>query len=187
MYGPTDLKKGKVIVVEGQPFVVVEYNQKVMGRGGSIVNVKIKNLINGAVLPKTYKGQEKIEAGDVTMQKAQYLYNDGEKAYFMNPETFEQFELQLSDAEDVPKYMKEGEEVQLQFFDGNVISVDLPTTVILAVTYTENAVKGDTTTNIQKDATVETGAIVKVPAFIKQGDLLKIDTRDGHYVERAKI
>lgn len=185
MYSPTDLKKGKVIVIDGQPFVVVDYNQKVMGRGGSIVNVKIKNLINGAVLPKTYKGQEKIEAGDVTTQRAQYLYNDGGKAYFMNPETFEQFELQLSDAGDVEKYMKEGEEVQLQFFDERVIAVDLPTTVVLAVTYTENAVKGDTTTNIQKDATLETGLSAKVPAFIKVGDKLKIDTRDGRYLARA--
>jgi elongation factor P len=185
MYGPTDLKKGRVIVIDGAPFVVVDYNQKVMGRGGSIVNVKVKNLINGAVIPKTYKGQEKIEAGDVSTQKAQYLYNDGEKAFFMNPETFEQFELALTDAGDVEKYMLEGQEVQLQFFDGRVISVDLPTTVILEVSYTENAVKGDTTTNIQKDAKLETGVEVKVPAFIKVGEKLKIDTRDGSYLSRA--
>lgn len=186
MYGPTDLKKGKVIVLDGTPFVVVDYNQKVMGRGGSIVNVKIKNLINGAVLPKTYKGQEKIEAGDVSTQKAQYLYNDGEKAFFMNPESFEQFELSLEDAGDVEKFMKEGEEVQLQFFDGRVISVDLPTTVVLEVFDTvANVAKGDTTSNVQKDATLETGITVKVPAFIKIGEKLKIDTRDGSYLSRA--
>ena len=186
MYGPTDLKKGKVIVLDGTPFVVVDYNQKVMGRGGSIVNVKIKNLINGAVLPKTFKGQEKIEAGDVSTRKAQYLYNDGEKAYFMDPETFEQFELSLEVAEEVPKFMRESEEVQLQFFDGNVISVDLPTTVILEVVDTvANVAKGDTTSNVQKDAKLETGITVKVPAFIKTGEHLKIDTRDGSYLSRA--
>ena len=102
MYGPTDLKKGRVIVVDGKPYQVVEYQQKVMGRGGSIVNVRIKNLIDGSVLSKTYKGQEKIEAAEVSNQTAQYLYSDGEKVYFMNPTTFEQFELPLEDAEDVP-------------------------------------------------------------------------------------
>jgi len=186
MYSPTDLKKGAVISIDNQPYKVIEYSQKVMGRGGSIVNVKIKNLVTGAVLPKTYKGQEKIEAAEVTNQNAQFLYSDGETVFFMNPTSFEQFELSLSDAEDVPKFIKEGAEVQLQFFDGRIISVDLPTTVALSVEYTENVVKGDTTSNVQKDARMETGIVVKVPAFIKTSDVLKIDTRDGSYVERAK-
>jgi len=185
MYSPTDLKKGAVISVDGQPYKVVEYSQKVMGRGGSIVNVKIKNLINGAVIPKTYKGQEKIERAEVTNQAVQYLYSDGTDVFFMNPTSFEQFQLPLGDAEDVPKFVKEGEEVQLQFFDGRVIAVDLPTTVTLAVEYTENVVKGDTTSSVQKDAKLETGATVKVPSFVKTGDVLKIDTRDGSYVARA--
>ncbi|MDR0956998.1 MAG: elongation factor P [Candidatus Nomurabacteria bacterium] len=186
MYSPTDLKKGAVIQVDGQPYKVIEYSQKVMGRGGSIVNVKIKNLINGAVLPKTYKGQEKIEVAEVTNQTVQYLYNDGLDAFFMNPTSFEQFQLALADAEDVPKYIKEGEEVQLQFFGDRVINVELPTSVALAVEYTENVVKGDTTSSVQKDAKLKTGVTVKVPAFIKTGDVLKIDTRDGSYIERTK-
>ncbi|MCL1876534.1 elongation factor P [Candidatus Saccharibacteria bacterium] len=185
MYSPTDLKKGAVISIDGQPYKVVEYSQKVMGRGGSIVNVKIKNLINGAVLPKTYKGQEKIERAEISNQTAQYLYNDGSDMFFMNPVTFEQFQLPLSEAEDVPKYIKEGQEVQLQFFGERVINVELPTAVTLLVEYTESVVKGDTTSSVQKDAKLETGIIVKVPAFIKEGDVLKIDTRDGSYVERA--
>lgn len=186
MYGPTDLKKGKVIVVDGQPYQVVDYQQKVMGRGGSIVNVRIKNLINGSVLAKTYKGQEKIEAAEVSIQKAQYLYSDAINSYFMNPDTFEQFELSNEIAEDVPKYMREGDEVQLQFFDGKVITVDLPTSVPLKVIYTEDAVRGNTTSNVMKDAKLETGVIVKVPAFIKIGDVIKVDTRDGSYIERVK-
>ena len=186
MYSPTDLKKNTVIAIDGQPYKVVDYSQKVMGRGGSIVNVKVKNLITGAVLPKTYKGQEKIEAAEVANQTAQYLYADATTVFFMNPTSFEQFELPLSDAEDVPKYIREGEEVQLQFFDSKVIAVDLPTTVNLKVEYTESVVKGDTTSNVQKDAQLETGVVAKVPAFIKTGDVLKIDTRDGSYVERAK-
>ncbi|MCL2037876.1 elongation factor P [Candidatus Saccharibacteria bacterium] len=186
MYNPTDLKKGAVIQIDGQPYRVVEYAQKVMGRGGSIVNVRVKNLITGAVIPKTYKGQEKIERAEVSNQTAQFLYSDGTTVFFMNPTSFEQFELPLTDAEDVPKYILEGQEVQLQFFDGKVIAVDLPTSVALTVEYTENVVKGDTTSNVQKDAKMETGITVKVPAFIKTGDVLKIDTRDGSYVERAK-
>ena len=186
MYQPTDLKKGAVIQIDGQPFKVIEYSQKVMGRGGSIVNVKIKNLITGAVLPKTYKGQDKIERAEVNNQTAQYLYSDGSNLFFMNPTSFEQFELPIEEAEDVTKYVLEGAEVQLQFFDGKVINVELPTTVNLIVTYTENVVKGDTTSSVLKDAKLETGVTVKVPSFIKTDDVLKIDTRDGSYVERAK-
>ena len=186
MYQPTDLKKGAVIQIDGQPFKVIEYSQKVMGRGGSIVNVKIKNLITGAVLPKTYKGQDKIERAEVNNQTAQYLYSDGSNLFFMNPTSFEQFELPIEEAEDVTKYILEGAEVQLQFFDGKVINVELPTTVNLTVTYTENVVKGDTTSSVLKDAKLETGVTVKVPSFIKTDDVLKIDTRDGSYVERAK-
>lgn len=186
MYQPTDLKKGAVIQIDGQPYKVIEYSQKVMGRGGSIVNVKVKNLITGAVLPKTYKGQDKIEPAEVSNQTAQFLYSDGTDVFFMNPTTFEQFQLPVDEAEDVPKYIVEGGEVQLQFFDGRVINVELPTTVSLGVKYTENVVKGDTTSSVQKDARMETGVVVKVPAFIKTGDNLKVDTRDGSYVERVK-
>lgn len=186
MYQPTDLKKGAVIQIDGQPYKVIEYSQKVMGRGGSIVNVKVKNLVTGAVLPKTYKGQDKIERAEVTNQTAQYLYSDGTDLFFMNPTSFEQFQLPVGEAEDVPKYILEGGEVQLQFFDGRVINVELPTTVSLMVTYAESVVKGDTTSSVQKDAKLETGITVKVPAFIKTDDAIKVDTRDGSYVERVK-
>jgi elongation factor P len=186
MYNPTDLKKGTVIQIDGQPYRVVEYAQKVMGRGGSIVNVKIKNLVTGAMLPKTYKGQDKIEAAEINNVAAQYLYSDGSDLHFMNPVTFEQFQISLADAEDVPKYILESGEVQLQFFDGRVINVELPVSVPLLVSYTENVVKGDTTSSVLKDATMETGIIVKVPAFIKTGDQIKVDTRDGSYIERVK-
>lgn len=186
MYSPTDLKKGRLINLNNEPYRVVDYGQKVMGRGGSIVTVKIKSLISGNVLTKTYKGDQKIEAASVETQPAQYLYSDNDTVYFMNPETYDQFELPLEDAEDVPQYMHEGAEVQLQFFDGKVIAVDLPTTVPLRVVDAPDVVKGDTTSSVQKDATTETGLVVKTPAFIKEGDVIKVDTRDGHYVERVK-
>lgn len=186
MYGPTDLKKGTVIQIDGAPYRVVEYAQKVMGRGGSIVNVKVKNLITGALLPKTFKGQDKIEAAEVNNRTAQYLYTDGTDLFFMDPENFEQFQVAIEIGEDVPRYIREGENIQLQFFDGRVINVELPTAVFLKVAHTDNVVKGDTTSSVMKDAELETGTTIKVPAFIKESDILKIDTRDGSYIERSK-
>ncbi len=182
----TELKKGVIFQLDGTPYRVVDYNQKVMGRGGSIVNVRIKSLIDGKVLEKTFKGNEQLDTADVVTENAQYLYNDGAVFYFMNEETFEQFEVPAELVGDGAGYIKEGDRVQLQFFDGRSINVELPKNVPLEVTYTENVVKGDTTSSVLKDATVETGITVKVPAFIKQGDLIKVDTRTGEYLERVK-
>lgn len=186
MYSPTDLKKGTVIQIDGQPYRVIDYNQKVMGRGGSIVNVRVKNLVTGAVIPKTYKGQEKIERAEVRGKTVQYLYADGSSYHFMDPTSFEQFQLPAEDVEDVKDYLREGDEVTLDFFEDRVISVEVPTSMSFEVAYTENAVKGDTSSSIQKDATLETGMVIKVPAFIKTGDIVKVDTRDGSYLERQK-
>lgn len=185
-YQPTDLKKGVVVQVDGKPFKVIDYNQKVMGRGGSIVNVRLKNLIDGSVVPKTYKGQERVDSAEVNNQKVQYLYNDGANFFFMDPSSFEQFELPADVVEDNAGYLKEGEELNLQFFDGRVINVELPKNVYLTVTYAEDVVKGDTTSSVLKDATLETGLVVKVPAFIKTGDIISVDTATGEYRERKK-
>jgi elongation factor P len=182
----TNLKKGVLFQMDGIPYRVVDYNQKVMGRGGSIVNVRIKSVLDGKVLDKTFKGNETVDSASVTNQAAQYLYNDGATFHFMNPETFEQFEISSDMVGDGAGYMKEGDEIQLQFFDGRVINVEVPKNVPLLVTYTEDAVKGDTSGAIQKDATLETGITIKVPAFIKQGDLISVDTATGAYRERVK-
>lgn len=182
----TELKKGTVFQLDGVPYRVVDYNQKVMGRGGSIVNVRIKSLIDGKVLEKTFKGNEQLDRADVTTQSVQYLYNDGATFYFMNGETFEQFEVSSELVGDGTGYIKEGDQLGLQFFDGNPINVDLPKNVPLRVVYAEDVVKGDTTSSVQKDAELETGISVKVPAFIKQGDLISVDTTTGAYRERVK-
>jgi elongation factor P len=182
----TNLKKGTVFQWEGEPFRVVEYNQKVMGRGGSIVNVRIKSLLDGKVLEKTFKGSEQLDSADVTSQTVQYLYSDGANFFFMNEETFAQFEVSADLVGDGAGYLKEGDRVQLQFFDNRPINVELPKNVPLKVTYTENVVKGDTSSAITKDATLETGLTIKVPAFIKQGDLISVDTGTGTYRERVK-
>lgn len=182
----TDLKKGTLFQWEGEPYRVVEYSQKVMGRGGSIVNVRIKSLIDGKVLEKTFKGNEQLDSADVTNQNVQYLYNDGSVFYFMNQETFEQFEVSSDLVGDGAGYLKEGDIVTLQFFDGRAINVDLPKNVPLKVVYTEDVVKGDTTSSVLKDAEVETGIHVRVPAFVKQGDIISVDTATGAYRERVK-
>lgn len=186
MYSPTELKKGVVIQIDGKPFRVTDYNQKVVGRGGSIVNVKIKNLIDGSVIPKTFKGQEKIEPAEVTSRTVQYLYSDDSNFFFMDPESFEQFELSKNIVEDAASYLKEGDNLVLQSFNGNVINVELPKNIYLEVIYTEEVTKGDTTSSVLKDAKLETGLVVKVPSFIKTGDIISVDTATGEYRERKK-
>lgn len=182
----TGLKKGALVQLDGKPYRVVEYAQKVMGRGGSIVNVRLKNLIDGSVIPKTFKGSDKLDEAEVSTRKVQYLYNDGSVYYFMDGDTFEQFELPADMVEDAAPYMKEGTDANLQFFGDKVINVELPNNLFLEVTYTENVVKGDTTSSVLKDATLETGLVIKVPAFIKVGDVVKVDTRTSEYLERKK-
>ena len=184
--GVTDLKKGQVFQLDGTPYRVVEYAQKVMGRGGSIVNVKIKSLTDGKVLDKTFKGNEQIEPADVSYKNVQYLYNDGLTFFFMDEDSYEQFELPADDMNDKVGFMKEGDRVQAQLFDGRVINIELPKNVPLKVTYTENAVKGDTSSAITKDAQLETGITIKVPAFIKTEDIISVDTTTGAYRERVK-
>lgn len=185
-FGVTDLKKGTVFQIDGTPYRVVEYSQKVMGRGGSIVNVKIKSLTDGKVLDKTFKGNDTIQPADVENSSSQYLYNDGATFYFMDDLTFEQYDVDAEIVGDFASYIKEGDKIQVQKFDGNVISIDMPKNVYLEVTYTEDAVKGDTSSSITKEATLETGAVVKVPAFIKTGDIISVDTSSGAYRERKK-
>lgn len=186
MYQPTDLKKGTVCQIDGKPYRVVEYGQKVMGRGGSIVNVKLKNLLDGSVIPKTFKGQDKIEPAEVNNKTVQFLYRDGESFYFMDPENFEQFELSVDIVDTAADFLKEGDSLSLQLFDGRVINVELPKNLYLEVTYTEDVVKGDTTSSVLKDATLETGLVIKVPAFIKVGDIVSVDTATAEYRERKK-
>ena len=186
MFGVTDLKKGTLIDLEGIPYRVVDYAQKQMGRGGSIVNVKLKSLTDGRVLDKTFKGAERVAAANVESTNAQYLYSDDTTFFFMDPSTYEQHEINKDIVGDNSQYLVEGNEVSLQFFNGRVINVELPKNVNLKVTYTEPAVKGDTSNSVQKNATVETGLNLRVPIFINTGDVVSVDTETGTYRERVK-
>lgn len=182
----TDLKKGTVFVLSDEPFKVVDYHQKVMGRGGSIVNVRIKSLISGRVVDKTFKGNEQLLGAEIISVKVQYLYADGSSYYFMDLLSYEQYVVPREIIAEGAGYIREGDNAQLQFFRGQPISLDLPKNVNLKVEYTETAVKGDTSTAITKDAKLETGITIRVPAFIKSGDLVSVDTANGTYRERVK-
>jgi len=184
--GVTDLRKGAVFAFEGTPYRVVEYAQKVMGRGGSIVNVTIKGLRDGKVLQKTFKGNEQLDSVDLSYTNVQYLYNDGSKFYFMDNESYEQIELTSEAIADQAGYLKEGDIVKAMKLDGHAVSVELPKNVFLKVTYTEDVVKGDTTSSVLKEAKLETGITVRVPAFIKNDDVISVDTETGAYRERKK-
>lgn len=182
----TDLKKGVVFTLDGTPYRVLDYTQKVMGRGGSQVTVKIKSLLDGKIVQRSINAGDNIDRADMTTKPTQFLYADGGKYHFMDASSYEQFELSKDDVGDQAKFLKEGDNVDAQLFEGRVISVELPKNVPLKVTYTEDAVKGDTSSAISKDATLETGAVIKVPAFIKTGDVISVDTTTGAYRERIK-
>ncbi len=184
--GVTDLRKGQVFSWEGVPYRVVEYSQKVVGRGGSIVNVTIKSLLDGRQLQKTFKGNEQLDGVDLTYSNVQYLYRDEHKFYFMDNETYEQIELNADVIGEQSGYLREGDVVKAMKLDGRTVSVELPKNVFLKVTYTEDVVKGDTTSSVLKDAQVDTGITIKVPSFIKVGDEISVDTETGAYRERKK-
>jgi elongation factor P len=182
----TSLKKGTVFQLDGVPYKVLDYSHKMMGRGSSTVTVKVRSLIDGKVLDKTLRGNENIDSADLTNRPVQYLYNDGSQYYFMDTSNFEQSAVSAGILEDKGRFMREGDDVTAQLFGGQVINIELPKNVNLKVSYTEAAVKGDTSSAITKDATLETGIVVKVPAFIKQGDVISVDTTNGSYRERQK-
>ncbi len=186
MYSITDLKKDTIIQLDGTPFRVVEYAQKQMGRGGSIVNVRLKNLLDGSVIPKTFKGQDKIESADVDTNKMQFLYAEGETLHFMDEKTYDQIEIQKEIVGDPVVFLKEGSNAEVQMFDGRVINVELPIKVALEVIDAPDVVKGDTQSTVLKEVELETGAKVQTPMFVKTGEVIIIDTRDGSYVERQK-
>ncbi|HET7673867.1 MAG TPA: elongation factor P [Candidatus Saccharimonadales bacterium] len=182
----TDLKKGTIFQLNDTPYKVIEYSQKVLGRGGSIVNVKIKSLFDGKVLEKTFKGNDSIKSADIQNAPAQFLYADDKNLFFMNSESYETFEVPKHLLGEQEKYLKESQQVTAQYFNGNVINVELPKNVFLQVEYAEEAVRGDTSSAVTKDARLETGVSVRVPAFIKTGDIISVDTTTGNYRERKK-
>jgi len=180
-----DLKPGVKAIFNGQPHIVISAEHSKQGRAGGILRSKLKNLISGATIEHTFAGAEKLEEANLESKKAQFLYRDDEKFHFMDSENFEQFELDKNYIGNLANFLKDGEDMDILYFDGKPINIQLPIKMKFKITYTEPGFKGNTTSNVLKPATIETGAEIKVPIFIKEGDEVIIDTRTGEYVERA--
>ena len=185
MISTNDLKNGITIQVDGEIFVVMETQHVKPGKGAAIVKAKLKNLRSGAIFEKTFNAGVKVETARIEKQLMQYLYSMSDVYYFMNMETYEQISLTKDHLGDGVNYLIENAEVYITSFEGEVIGIDLPDKINLKVTHTEPAVKGNTTNNALKDATVETGLLVRVPLFIEEGETIVVSTSDGKYVSRA--
>lgn len=181
-----DLKLGTVIAFKGAPYAVA-YSQHVqMGRGAAVVRTKLKNLITGNVLEETFKGGDKFEEADLARKPVNFLYRDGENFAFMDNESYEQFSLPESHIGDISKFVGEGSDVEVMYFEGKPVSIALPTKVELKVTSAPPGVRGDTAQGkVTKPVTLETGLTLNVPIFVKEGDVLRVNTETGEYVERA--
>jgi len=185
MLAITDLKNGTKFIYESDPYVVLSYSQSKMGRGGSVVKVKIKNLINGNVLSKTFQGAEKFDAADLSRKKANFLYADENHAYFMDLENFDQFSIPLPQIGDQKAYLKEGSDIDVLLFNNTPINIELPIKMKFMVVEAPPAIKGNSAGSVTKKVKIEGGTEIDSPIFIKSGDIIVVDTRDKSYVERG--
>lgn len=182
----TLLRNGTVYKDAGAPYLVLKYQHTKVGRGNATIKVKVKNIITGATMEKSFVSGSTVEEADVEKVKSQYLYRSGDDAVFMDLNTYDQINIPLTLLDEGFSYLKEGVEVYIFMFEGKPVSVELPLNVILEVTETEPGFKGDSATNTLKPAKVETGLKVDVPLFVKFGDRIRVDTRTGEYVERVQ-
>ena len=186
MYDISDLKIGTVFEYKKKPYMVVESQHTKMGRGGAILRAKIKNIISGATLSTTFRSSDKFAPVSIERKKTQFLYCEGQTFFFMDQVSYEQLSLGSEFVGSAKKYLLEGEIYQLQIYNGKPISIDLPLKIDFLVTEAEKGLKGDTASSAVKPVKIETGLTINVPLFVKKGDRIKVDTRDGSYVERAK-
>ena len=185
MISAGDFRNGLTVEYEGEIYVILEFQHVKPGKGAAFVRTKLKNIISGGVIEKTFRPTEKFPAARIDRVEMQYLYSDGDLWHFMNTETYDQIALNSDDIGDSLKFVKENDMVKVCSHNGKVFAVEPPMFVELEITDTEPGFKGDTATGATKPATVETGAIVYVPLFIEQGEVIKIDTRTGEYLSRA--
>jgi len=180
-----DFRNGVTFEMENSVWQIIEFQHVKPGKGAAFVRTKIRNVINGSVVEKTFRPTEKFENAQVERRNMQYLYEDGGLYYFMDETTYEQTPLSANELGDALKFVRENDSVMILSYKGNVFGVEPPNFVVLAVIETEPGVRGDTATNVLKPAKVETGAFVNVPIFVNEGDKIRIDTRTGQYMERA--
>ncbi|XOQ43992.1 MAG: elongation factor P [Clostridium sp.] len=185
MISAGDFRNGATFEMDGNVYSIIEFQHVKPGKGAAFVRTKIRNVISGAVTERTFNPNDKFPTAFIERKDMQYLYNDGDLYYFMDPESFEQIPISASVLGDNFKFVKENMECKVLSYKGNVFGVEPPNFVELEVIKTEPGFKGDTATNATKPATVETGAEIKVPLFINEGEKIRIDTRTGEYMERA--
>ncbi len=186
MISVNDLRRGHVIKLDGELFSVIEQQHHKPGKGGAIVRVKMRNVRKGNVMDRTYNAGVMIE--DVRLEKRpmSYLYREGDSVVFMDTETYDQEHVPVDAIGDALQFLKEEDVVQIAMYEGEALTVEPPANVVLKVTYAEPGARGDTATNVKKPVTVETGAEVKVPLFVNEGDFIRINTETGEYQERVK-
>jgi elongation factor P len=181
-----DLKNGMTLDIPGDGlFSVVEFQHVKPGKGGAFVRTKLKNVRTGAVIERTYRADEKLEQAIIDKREMQYLYRDGEHYVFMDNSSYDQLNVEQAALGTASGFLKEGDSAVLQMYGTEIVGVDLPAAVVLAVSSTEPGVQGDRVSGARKPATLETGVVVQVPLFVNEGDKLKIDTRSGEYITRA--
>jgi len=186
MPSTSEFRNGLKIELDGEPYIIVEFQHVKPGKGGAFIRTKLKKLKTGRVLEKTFRSGESVSSPNIVQKEMQYLYRDGDMYVFMDTTDFEQTSLTRESIGESVEWLKEESVCEIMFYNGEAISVELPTFVNLAIAKTEPGFKGDTTTGGTKPAELETGASVNVPLFLNEGDILKIDTRTGEYIERVK-
>lgn len=186
MISTADFRNGAKLELDGEPFIIIEFQHVKPGKGGAFVRTKIKSLKSGNVIDRTFRSGEKLESPNLEEKTMQYLYATGDEYFFMDNETYEQQPLSAAQLGESKNWLKENMEIKVLYHNGNPIGVEVPMFVELKVTYTEPGVKGDTASGGTKPATLETGAVVKVPLYMEEGEVIKVDTRTGEYIERVK-
>jgi len=182
----SDFRKGITFEINGEPHVILDFQHVKPGKGAAFVRTKYRNILTGATREEAFNPNDNFENARIETKTMQYLYNDGELYYFMDQETYDQVPLMKEQVEDAILYLRENDMATIKFFKDSAFLVEPPNFVNLKVIETEPGVKGDTATNVTKAATVETGAVIQVPIFIEEGEIIQIDTRTGEYLSRAK-
>ena len=182
----SDFRKGLTFEINGEPHVILDFQHVKPGKGAAFVRTKYRNILTGATREEAFNPNDKFENAHIETKQMQYLYSDGELYYFMDQDSYDQVPLNHEQVEDAIKYLRENDVATIKFYKGNAFLVEAPNFVDLKVIETEPGVKGDTATNVTKAATVETGAVIQVPIFIEEGEIIKIDTRSGEYLGRSK-
>jgi elongation factor P len=181
-----DFRKGLKIELEGEPYIITDFLHVKPGKGGAFVRTKLKSLVTGNVIDRTFRSGEKVQTPSLEEKTMQYLYHEGDTYHFMDSDTYEQITLAGNVLGEDSNFLQENVEVKILFHNDQPIGVELPFFVELTIVQTEPGVKGDTASGGTKPATVETGAVIQVPLFLNEGDVIKVDTRTGAYIERAK-